>query len=71
MTAPAPKIEHRVGALARRVTRAEEDLEGLIDTVYAIHRRAAGLELGMGKLLDHFGLDRHTDAEVTAVLDDQ
>lgn len=69
MTLPTPNIDHRVSALGRRVTRAEEDIAGLIDTTYSIHRRVTRLELGMGKLLDHFGLGQPTDAEVDAALD--
>jgi hypothetical protein len=67
----APKIEHRVGALARRVTRVEEDLEAVTDTVYAIHRRVTRVELGVAALLDHFGLARPSDADVDAALDDE
>lgn len=71
MTLPIPSADPRISALRRRVTRAEEDIAGLADTVYAIHRRVTRLELNMGKLLAHFGLTSATDDEVDAALDEQ
>lgn len=71
MTLPTPNVEHRIAAQGRRITRAEEDIAGMIDTTYAVHRRVLKVELIVTAIAAHLGVPLPTDADVDAALDEQ
>lgn len=60
-------LERRMAVLEARLT----ELEGAYgESIYKLSRKAAKTDLGMRKLLSHFGLQDSTDAEVDAAMDE-
>lgn len=62
-------IEHRVSALGRRVTRAEEDIAGVIDTVYSIRRTQLRDGLILKAIADQMGIALPSATEIEAELE--
>lgn len=71
VTKPLPALATIVARLDALENRVRDIEGGYGETLYRQHRKIIGLELNMGRLMDHFGLPRATDIEIDTVLDEQ